>query len=348
MACFRARSRSLPLLLLCLSLASWRTPLVRGYLNIFISHHEVMKLMGLEADLFYVHEGSINTYAMHFTVPVPADVHELEFSWQSLIAYPLPYAISIEYANDQDALGTPTLSIPHKGLVPQEIESFLVYLPCTGNASLQLPVNVNMVVRGPPRFNDTRLHFKRNKICAKGISPEPNQSPAPAHAPSQGPALLSAAACALGLVLAVGLVASMMYLRARKQLRQDSLHTSFTTAAYGSHQNVFIRLDPLGRPPSATGSYATIASLNKYPGETKKSCSIFDRFRSSPIPTPYATALLPMGDQTQAGETIYSKPESICPSRISYYASSQLTLTQAGEEGASRFSHLSSTIKIKF
>ncbi|XP_033233432.1 inactive tyrosine-protein kinase RYK-like [Drosophila pseudoobscura] len=283
---------------------------------------------GLEADLFYVHEGSINTYAMHFTVPVPADVHELEFSWQSLIAYPLPYAISIEYANDQDALGTPTLSIPHKGLVPQEIESFLVYLPCTGNASLQLPVNVNMVVRGPPRFNDTRLHFKRNKICAKGISPEPNQSPAPAHAPSQGPALLSAAACAVGLVLAVGLVASMMYLRARKQLRQDSLHTSFTTAAYGSHQNVFIRLDPLGRPPSATGSYATIASLNKYPGETKKSCSIFDRFRSSPIPTPYATALLPMGDQTQAGETIYSKPESICPSRISYYASSQLTLTQ--------------------
>ncbi|KAH8297329.1 hypothetical protein KR044_010419, partial [Drosophila immigrans] len=279
--------------------------------------------LGLEADLFYVHEGAINTYAMHFTVPVPADVHELEFSWQSLIAYPLRYTISIEYANDQDALGTPTLSIPHKGVVPQEIESFLVYLPCTGNASLQLPVNVNMLVQGHPRFNDTRLHFKRTKICAKGISPEPNQSPAPAHAPSQGPALMSAAACALGLVLAVGLVASMMYVRARKQLRQDSLHTSFTTAGYGSHQNVFIRLDPLGRPPSATGSYATIASLNKYPADTKKSCSIFDRFRSSPTPTPYATALLPMGDH--AGETIYSKPESVCPSRISYYASSQLT-----------------------
>ncbi|XP_064541420.1 tyrosine-protein kinase Dnt-like [Drosophila montana] len=299
-----AAKRSSLLQLLWISWITWQLPLVSGYLNIFISHHEVMKLMGLEADLFYVHEGAINTYAMHFTVPVPADVHELEFFWQNLIAYPLRYTISIEYANDQDALGTPTLSIPHKGLVPQEIESFLVYLPCTGNASLQLPVNVNMVVQGPPRFNDTRLHFKRNKICAKGISPEPNQSPAPAHAPSQGPALMSAAACALGLVLAVGLVASMMYVRARKQLRQDSLHTSFTM-------------------PSATGSYATITSLNKYPAETKKSCSIFDRFRSSPTPTPYATALLPMGDQN--GETIYSKPESVCPSRISYYASSQLT-----------------------
>lgn len=52
--------------------------------------------------------------------------------------------------------------------------------------------------------------------------------------------------------------------------------TSFTTAAYGSHQNVFIRLDPLGRPPSVnSGSYATITSLNKYPLESKKSCKIF-------------------------------------------------------------------------
>lgn len=41
--------------------------------------------------MFYVHEGAINTYAMHFTVPVPADVHELEFSWQSLITYPVSH-----------------------------------------------------------------------------------------------------------------------------------------------------------------------------------------------------------------------------------------------------------------
>lgn len=50
-----------------------------------------VSVLGLEADLFYVHEGAINTYAMHFTVPVPADVHELEFSWQSLIAYPVSH-----------------------------------------------------------------------------------------------------------------------------------------------------------------------------------------------------------------------------------------------------------------
>uniref|UniRef100_A0A1B0BNP5 Uncharacterized protein n=1 Tax=Glossina palpalis gambiensis TaxID=67801 RepID=A0A1B0BNP5_9MUSC len=174
-------------------------------------------------------------------------------------------------------------------------------------------------------WGDLKIELCKRNWFQNSLFPAPNQSPAPAHAPSQGPALLGAAACALGLILVVGLTASTMYLRARKQIRQDSLHTSFTTAAYGSHQNVFIRLDPLGRPPSAnSGSYATIASLNKYPSETKKSCNIFEKFRSSPTPSPYATALLPMGDQIT--ETIYSKPESVCcPSRISYYASSQLT-----------------------
>ncbi|EDS34140.1 tyrosine-protein kinase [Culex quinquefasciatus] len=118
--------------------------------------------------------------------------------------------------------------------------------------------------------------------------------PAAEIAPPQGPALLGAAACALGLVLVVGLIASAMYVRARKQIRQDSLHTSFTTAAYGSHQNVFIR------------------------------------FRSTPSPSPYATALLPLNHGHSNGglattESVYAKPESVCPSRVSYYASSQLT-----------------------
>lgn len=56
-----------------------------------------------------------------------------------------------------------------------------------------------------------------------GLFPVPNQSAAPAQAPSPGHALLGAAACALGLVLVVGLIASAMYVRARKQIRQDSL-----------------------------------------------------------------------------------------------------------------------------
>ncbi|KAG7205476.1 hypothetical protein KM043_007463 [Ampulex compressa] len=59
-----------------------------GYLNIFISRSQVMKLLGLEAELYYVREGAVNTYAMNFVVPVPANIADLEFSWQSLAGHP--------------------------------------------------------------------------------------------------------------------------------------------------------------------------------------------------------------------------------------------------------------------
>lgn len=52
--------------------------------------------------------------------------------------------------------------------MPQQVETFLVHLPCSGNVTEQVPLSVNMLVKGPPRHNATHLHFKRNKICIKG------------------------------------------------------------------------------------------------------------------------------------------------------------------------------------
>ncbi|KAF0757114.1 Uncharacterized protein FWK35_00023736 [Aphis craccivora] len=38
----------------------------------------------LSSELYYVRDGVVNTYAMNFEVPVPANIGELEFCWQSL------------------------------------------------------------------------------------------------------------------------------------------------------------------------------------------------------------------------------------------------------------------------
>jgi len=114
--------------------------------------------------------------------------------------------------------------------------------------------------------------------------------------------------------------------------------TTYTTAAYGSNPNVFIRLDSVGRPGSVgSGSYATIASFHKLPLPVSR--------RSSSSPSPYATANIgsAIGSATYVTSTngsgryshhIYSKPASTyLPSRVSYYASSQLThLSQVGLE----------------
>lgn len=39
--------------------------------------------------MYYVREGVVNTYAMNFVVPVPANIADLEFSWQSLAGHPV-------------------------------------------------------------------------------------------------------------------------------------------------------------------------------------------------------------------------------------------------------------------
>lgn len=44
---------------------------------------------GLDAELYYVRQGIINTYAMNFTVPVAYNMDDLEFTWQSLAGQPV-------------------------------------------------------------------------------------------------------------------------------------------------------------------------------------------------------------------------------------------------------------------
>ncbi|KAH0567338.1 hypothetical protein KQX54_008555 [Cotesia glomerata] len=48
----------------------------------------VHRTRSLEAELYYVREGVVNAYAMSFVVPVPANIADLEFSWQSLAGIP--------------------------------------------------------------------------------------------------------------------------------------------------------------------------------------------------------------------------------------------------------------------
>lgn len=93
--------------------------------------------------------------------------------------------------------------------------------------------------------------------------------------------------------------------------------SSYTSGAYGSNQNVFIRLDSMGRTPSVgSGSYATIASIHKFPIESRRE----SRSQSRRSPSPYATTHIALADNTGH---VYVKPDSY-PSRVSYYASSQL------------------------
>ncbi|XP_041975331.1 tyrosine-protein kinase Dnt [Aricia agestis] len=280
-------------------------PLATGHLNVLISQAEVMKLLGLDAELYYVREGAVNTYATSFIVPVPAHIADLEFMWQSLGRKPLAYVMGIEYES-RGAMLPPQVNISERGYVPTTLQTFRVRLPCTGSRSAEILVTMQLNISAPDRdHKDVRLTFKRNKICLKGLSTVVHNETARLAGDAGrggGGVFFAAGGCAAAaLALLAGAAAGTLYKKGSKARHHDSIHTSYTTAAYGSHQNVLLRLDTLARPPSSTGSYATIASLHKFPFGSRRS------------PSPYAT--------THISEHVYAKPES----RVSYYAASNLT-----------------------
>lgn len=44
---------------------------------------------GMDAELFFVRHGVVNHYALTFVIPVPEQVDDLTFSWQSLVDIPV-------------------------------------------------------------------------------------------------------------------------------------------------------------------------------------------------------------------------------------------------------------------
>ncbi|KAG6446686.1 hypothetical protein O3G_MSEX004570, partial [Manduca sexta] len=149
-------SKTLVIAWACLAL-----PLVTGHLNVLISQAEVMKLLGLDAELYYVRDGVVNTYATSFIVPVPAHIADLEFMWQALGKRPLPYVMSIDY-EARGAMLPPQVNISEKGFVPTTLQTFRVRLPCTGAKSAEILVTMQLNISAPDRAHkDVRLLFKR-------------------------------------------------------------------------------------------------------------------------------------------------------------------------------------------
>ncbi|KYQ55586.1 Tyrosine-protein kinase RYK, partial [Trachymyrmex zeteki] len=275
--------------------------------NSVLRNSRAVETRRLEAELYYVREGVVNTYAMNFVVPVPANIADLEFSWQSLVGHPLRYSMELDYdvvgvpggpSSGMMALLPPRVNVSAQGEVPVTLQVFRIRLPCSGVVSAEIPLALRLNVTAPPgtRYNDTILVFKRNKICLKGVETPPSNDSVrlePDPLANGAGALYVAATCACALILVVGSVASALYIRNSKARVQESQKTlpccSYSAADTGglARSSVLVRVDP--RPGSAnSGSYATIADL----------------------------------------EPLYARP---CGSRASYYAASHVThLSQAG------------------
>ncbi|XP_047520250.1 tyrosine-protein kinase Drl-like [Pieris napi] len=195
-------------------------PACFAHLNVYLSSAEVLRLLGLTAELYYVRDGQINSYALNFVVPVPANIGELHFSWQSLTRRPLPYTLRVDVISHPEALHPPTFSIPSTGLVPTEPQTWQVDLPCTHTVAAEVDVTIALNIS--TGSSSTTLHFRRRKICLKDAPrPAVRVDNAP-HAPTSADIFYAGAGCAGGVIILAAVAAVACRARARKLRRARS------------------------------------------------------------------------------------------------------------------------------
>ncbi|XP_014230078.1 tyrosine-protein kinase Dnt-like [Trichogramma pretiosum] len=225
---------AIKMLLLLLAACGYMANPAAGFFNLFLSQTEVHKLMGLNAELFYVREGVINEYAIKFVVPVPAKLDKLHFTWENLAGRPLPYTVFVDISNPT-ALSS-SLNISDAGEIPVGgLQTWAVALHCGPyDAEIDVTLRINVSLT---RRNTTSLEFKRKKICLKGQSlyhdPEEMYSPSVASSASSsssssversgispgGQVFYAAVGCACAFIAAICVLVTAYYVRDKKARR---------------------------------------------------------------------------------------------------------------------------------
>ncbi|XP_029988651.1 tyrosine-protein kinase RYK isoform X3 [Sphaeramia orbicularis] len=143
--------------------------------NIYMSVEEVKKLLGLDAELFYVRDDVVNHYALSFTLPVPSETNSLHFSWHSKAK--VDYRLGFQVENPL-AMNPPQSNISSQGEVPRIPSVFRVDLFCSGkiDGEAVVTVQLNLTIHAN---NYTVLNFKRRKMCYKKIDIESNRPTLP-------------------------------------------------------------------------------------------------------------------------------------------------------------------------
>jgi len=208
--------------------------LVNCGLNLYLSTEEMKKLLGLEKELFYVRDGTINKYAMGFLIPVPSYVNSLQFTWDSSPPSPnkLFYTITTTSSSTL-ALPSPNINISTSGIVPENPQTWSVALQCSGLEAGEVVVGVNIDISGLDTaypLNVTNLKFKRKKTCHM-YTIEEETIQAEDTIPTYVVFFAGVGGCLFVLVLVLSLVIGS-WLRSTKQQKPDASHEMSKNTEY--------------------------------------------------------------------------------------------------------------------
>ncbi|XP_027227663.1 tyrosine-protein kinase Dnt [Penaeus vannamei] len=137
-------------------------------LNLYVDSDDVKKLLGVNSQLWYVQNGTVNKYALGYVVVVPPHVDLLTFHWQALGGMTMPYNMSVQVGN-REALAPPVYNISDQSIVPTYPSSWTIRLICTGKLTTQVDVTITIKVpMSTSLVNTPTLNIRRKKICLRG------------------------------------------------------------------------------------------------------------------------------------------------------------------------------------
>ncbi|XP_061593561.1 tyrosine-protein kinase RYK isoform X2 [Cololabis saira] len=135
------------------------------FINIYMSVEEVKKLLGLDAELYYVRDDVVNHYALSFNMPVPTETNSLYFTWYSKSKVDYRIAFLVENAA---VLNQPWSNISNQGEVPRVPSVFRVDIICSGKVDEEAFLTMQLNLTSHTN-NYTVLNFKRRKMCYKRL-----------------------------------------------------------------------------------------------------------------------------------------------------------------------------------
>ncbi|KAK4309695.1 hypothetical protein Pmani_018693 [Petrolisthes manimaculis] len=142
---------------------------VQASLDLYVDSLDVKQLLGVGSQLWYVHNGTVNHYALGYTVLVPSQLDTLTFYWRALHGTMMPYTLTVENGN-RAALAPPTYNISDHGHIPTLLSAWVLHLTCTGKLSTQVDVTITLKVPMNTSLADiTTLNILRKKICLRDV-----------------------------------------------------------------------------------------------------------------------------------------------------------------------------------
>ncbi|KAI1718803.1 protein tyrosine kinase domain-containing protein [Ditylenchus destructor] len=122
------------------------------------------RTLGILAEMNYVENGAVNTYATKFPYRIGANISHATFTWNATIDEgPMKYsirAISVDF----DVL--PVIHLPLQGIVPTQSEKFSVEYRCAGSRSGQFLITLHFNISWTSTKESTYFTLKQEKICA--------------------------------------------------------------------------------------------------------------------------------------------------------------------------------------